>query len=336
MENTANSGKRGNVKKWLLGGLGVITLGTLTFFGIDYYSKNKTKKSVPAKPKVKAPVKKQAVKKQATNNPKKTVAPKPKAPVKPAPKKEPAKQEALKQQTSPQTPPKKEATFPLKKGDSGYLVKKLQEELIKQFGESILPKDKANGVFGKELENALTRLKTPLTNGKILVTETIYTNLVKPIVVSPDTKAYYLWFSISKKRFDFVKFWLSTIANKKEYSNVSTAFAKYLTNGVRQTLVNGTLSTFKEQSQQQQIRSEFLRMGLTYDGKKWSLSGIKNTPQIITTMATTVWKDSKTSVPVPVNMVLGVEITKRGDFTLFENDRQYFLVESKCVKLYNA
>ncbi|MGZ4036870.1 MAG: hypothetical protein ACXVPQ_03525, partial [Bacteroidia bacterium] len=70
------------------------------------------------------------------------------------------------------------------------------------------------------------------------------------------------------------------------------------------------------------------------DGKKWSLSGIEK-PTLITIQGTKVWKDPQHSVAVPLNMVLGKEVAKRGHFTLFENDRQYFLVESKHVKPYS-
>lgn len=55
---------------------------------------------------------------------------------------------------------------------------------------------------------------------------------------------------------------------------------------------------------------------------------------IITTSPTKVWKDPRTAVSVPVNMVLGSQICQRGNFTLFENDKQYFLVETSSIKAY--
>ena len=45
--------------------------------------------------------------------------------------------------------------------------------------------------------------------------------------------------------------------------------------------------------QKQAIRFEFIRMGLQYDGKKWSLSGLGGLP-IITNQETTVWLNAKT------------------------------------------
>jgi hypothetical protein len=119
-----------------------------------------------------------------------------------------------------------------------------------------------------------------------------------------------------------------------EYSSVSNEFRKYFLNGVRQTLVNGLLSTFKRPEQQQAFQKVFITMGLKYDGKKWTLSGIDS--YIITIADTKVWKDPQNSVSVSSNMVLGKEIDQRGTHTVFENDGEYFLVESKSVEYYKA
>ena len=104
-------------------------------------------------------------------------------------------------------------------------------------------------------------------------------------------------------------------------------------NGVRQTIVNGVLSTFKDEKEKATIRLAFTSMGLKYDGKKWGLQGIENL--IITNRKTKVWKDPKTSVNVPANMVLGEEITQRGNFKVFKSGSQLFLVESEHVNKYN-
>jgi hypothetical protein len=95
--------------------------------------------------------------------------------------------------------------------------------------------------------------------------------------------------------------------------------------------VNGLLSTFTTDAQKQKIKFEFLRMGLQFDGSKWSLSGIDGLP-IVTILPTTVWVNAAESVKVPARMVLGNEVSKRLDYTLFENKGKYFLVQSKYVK----
>lgn len=327
MENTGNNGgqtpQKNSKKKWLLGGLGVLALGALTYFGIDYYTKNKSgnKKNIPAtKPRVKV-----AVKKQAAGKPKKKVVPKTKVPTKPVPKKETVKQKVL---------PKKEATFPLSIGDSGTLVKNLQVALITKFGENVLPKDKDSGVFGQETENVLRTLKVPVVKGRVIVTKAKYEELVRPDPRHSENLANFFRLFITDNYFRGFLGELKNLRNVEDYKSVNSFFVKKRTGLTHQTLLNAAFSTFKDLKDQQQLRFEFLRIGLHYDGSNWSLQGTKNTPLIITTMATTVWKDAKTSIAVPHNMVLGTEITRRGDFTLFENNKLYFLVESKSVKQY--
>lgn len=138
-------------------------------------------------------------------------------------------------------------------------------------------------------------------------------------------------------RKDFTKVYeqLGKIKTTKDYSSVNKVFSSLFLNGVRQTLVTGLSNTFKDQKQKDTLRKSFFAMGLKYDGRKWSLSGIEPSA-IITTSPTKVWKDPQTAVPVPVNMVLGQQVCQRGNFTLFENDKQYFLVETKHIKPYNS
>jgi hypothetical protein len=70
---------------------------------------------------------------------------------------------------------------------------------------------------------------------------------------------------------------------------VSNEFKNYrIGGGVRQTLVNALLNTFSKEDQKQAIRFEFLRMGLQFDGKKWSLDGFDGV-SIVTIEPTTIW-----------------------------------------------
>lgn len=138
--------------------------------------------------------------------------------------------------------------------------------------------------------------------------------------------------SIISRTFNNALKLLNLMKSTADYQAVNAAFGKKKVKGVTQTVVNAMLSTFTAAAQKESIRKVFSAMGLKYDGKKWSLSGIDDKTFIITTQATTVWKDPRTSVPVPLNMVLGSEVAKRGKFTLFENEKQFFLVESGHVK----
>ena len=129
---------------------------------------------------------------------------------------------------------------------------------------------------------------------------------------------------------------LRSLKNTSNYSAVNKIFVTHFLNGVRQTIVTGLLNTFTLEAQKKTIRVALLSIGLKYNGKKWTLSGIDNHPTLITKQATKVWKDAKNSVAVPLNMVLGKEIDKRGNYTLFENEKQFFLVESNHVNHYKA
>lgn len=128
---------------------------------------------------------------------------------------------------------------------------------------------------------------------------------------------------------------LKKIRNLADYKTVNTKFTGLVssfTRFTRQTLVNALLDVFKLEAQRKVLFYEFKRIGLKYDGSKWTLGTIDISPELITTQATKVWKDPRTSVNVPMHMILGREVCKRGNFTLFEHAKSYFLVESKAVK----
>lgn len=265
MANNNNSGQpKGGKAKWILLGLSLLAATGLTFFGIQYYRKNKKEGEGENAPDFKAQ--------------KPTPVTKPKAPVK----------------TS--------ATKPTAK----------------------LPEKKK----GKTPSPAV-----PSKNSTQASTQTQSTTAPKPIDAKKIATAIHT--AALQKNFSKAYEQLRNIKNTKDYSAVSKIFSSLFLRGVRQTLVNGLLSTFKDPKEKDTLNKSFRAMGLKFDGKKWSLSGVSE-DLLITTSATNVWKDPKTSVSVPVNMVLGKEVCRRGTFTLFENDKQYFLVSTDAVKPYQS
>lgn len=216
--------------------------------------------------------------------------------------------------------------FPLKKGSKGSRVKQFQEALIAKHGKSILPRYGADGDFGSETVNALKTAGLPAS-----IDESTFNVLVKARSFDALSLAKNLFSAAFRKDFN------STISNLKQlrttddYSAVSKHFLNYRLGAVRQTLVNGLLNTFTSESQKQQIRLEFSRIGLKYDGNKWSLSGFYS-PQLITNKPTIIWKDRTTAIKVPANMVLGSEVASRNGYTVFENNNQKFIVETKTIK----
>ena len=98
--------------------------------------------------------------------------------------------------------------------------------------------------------------------------------------------------------------------------------------------MNGILGTFTDASQKQQIQLQFSRMGLKYDGSKWSLSGIAG-EQIVTKKQTWVYKYPNERVLVEPNVILGREITIRQGFTLFQSiDNHKLIVKTQDVNYY--
>lgn len=177
--------------------------------------------------------------------------------------------------------------------------------------------------------------KTTVKPKTAAAAKTPITNAPKP-PIKASVLATGLYASIISKTFNNAIKILKQLKSTEDYKSVNTAFSKYKVRGVTQTLVNALLTTFTTTVQKDTIRKALSAIGLKYDGKKWSLSGIDNGPLLITTQATEVWKDPKTSVPVPLNMVLGKEIDKRGTFSVFENEKQFFLVKSSHVKPYQT
>lgn len=158
---------------------------------------------------------------------------------------------------------------------------------------------------------------------------------MQPPLFEPAALANTIRNGVIGKQFLAVYAALKKIRNLADYKAVNTKFTglvSSLTRFTRQTLVNALLDAFKLEAQRKVLFYEFKRIGLKYDGSKWTLGTIDVTPELITTEATKVWKDPRTSVNVPMHMILGREVCKRGNFTLFEHAKSYFLVESKAVK----
>ncbi len=216
--------------------------------------------------------------------------------------------------------------FPLKKGSKGNNVRLLQEALIDKYGKSILPKYGADGDFGSETANALKKAGLPAT-----INESTFNVLTQSVKVDTSSLGKDLYNAAAAKTYNKVLSLLKQMQTTEDYSVANEEFKQNRINGVRQTIVNGLLNTFTTAAQKEAIKFEFLRMGLQFDGSKWSLSGFDGKP-VVTTEATTVWVNATDGVKVPARMVLGNEVTKRLDYTLFENNGKYFLVNTKSVQ----
>ncbi len=318
---TKTTNKKQQKKKIMLTTLAVGAAGILGYFGWQYYKKRKDKnnsdpdvsfkRAVAEEPKpvfVDTPVYRPAVK------------------TKPTPK-----LQTIYQNPYADVTPVNKDGFPLKRGSKGEKVRALQEALITKHGKQILPRYGADGDFGSEMSAALKKLKLPVT-----IEQSTYNVLMQGHKSSntgtTGSLAQQFFVSASKKDFTQTIQLLKQLKSKDDYKETSSEFTNYrIGGGVRQTLVNGLLNTFSKEDQKQAIRFEFLRIGLQFDGRQWSLDGFDGI-SIVTTEPATVWVNSSESIPVPAKMVLGNEVSKRLDYTLFENNGKHFLVQTKSVK----
>lgn len=216
--------------------------------------------------------------------------------------------------------------FPLKKGSKGTKVKALQDALIAKYGSGILPRYGADGDFGSETVAALKKSNFPE-----VIDESTFNVIAQSSFVDAGELAKSLYKNAVNKNLSGIIASLKKMKSKSDYSSVSKEFKKLTLRGVSQTLVNGLLGSFSNENQKQQIRLEFSRMGLKYDGNKWSLSGLDGFT-IITIEPAMVWKSPHQAVRVLAKMVLGTKIAQRGDYTLFENNEEKFLVKTSSVK----
>ncbi len=305
MKKTKDTGKKQKKKRIIITTLAVGTTGVLGYFGWQYLNRKKqagkqditsliTKIDEPVAPEASLPSK-----------------------VRPSSKKTNSKNTGIAQGTE----------FPLKKGSKGQLVQKLQQAIMAKYGATTLAKYGADGDFGTELYNALKKLGLPTS-----ISQSAFNVITQGVAASdPASIGIELYKAASNKDFTKIISLLKKLTSPNEYAIAGEQFKQYRLGGIRQTLVNGLLSIADSEAQKQQLRNEFLRIGLQFDGNKWSLSGTDE-QAIITTLPTKVWINARQSVNVPARMVLGSPISKRLDYTLFENKGKYFLVQSRHVK----
>jgi len=221
------------------------------------------------------------------------------------------------------------SSFPLKRGSKGDKVKQLQNALIAKYGKNIMPRYGADGDFGSETVNALKKAGLPAT-----INENVFNVLTKGTKVEPYSIGEDLYKAADAKNYNKAISLLKQIQSVDDYTSANEVFKQNRIKGVRQTIVNGLLNSFTSTAQKEAIKFEFLRMGLQFDGDKWSLSGFDGKP-VVTIEATTVWVNATDGVKVPAKMVLGNEVSRRLDYTLFENNGKYFLVNTKSVQYIN-
>ena len=296
-------------KKIILIGLGVSALGVLGYLGWQKFFKGKSDNNSDSD------VDSTDYSSKSDSSPTPSYsAPTPKPTYKPKPKPTPKK-------------PESNDNFPLMAGSKGYRVTALQKALIGKYSKSILPKFGADGMFGKELEDALISKGLPKT-----VDENLYNVLVKTRTFDARSIAQNMHNYIYNRKIDPVLTNLKKMRNTDDYNAVNDNFKMMIFEGVRNTLVNALMKKFTG-ANKQKIQVQLLRMGLKFDGDKWSLSGFEPVRRVVTVEPCKIWKDSTTSITVPANIFLGFEVANRQGFCLFESPhKQKFLIKNESIK----
>jgi len=240
--------------------------------------------------------------------------------------------------SSPNTPSSSKG-FPLRKGSKGRLVKNLQTALIKKYGQGILPRFGADGDFGSETAGALASKGFPTT-----VTSEVFTQIVlnsggnSPSGSSgaSSTKggvAKMLHSAILKDSISSAIRALKRIKSVSGYAIVNTEFKKTRVGLVRKTLVTALLDRFSSSSEKKAINEQFYRIGLKYDGSKWSLSGLGIVmDQLVTIEPTKIWDKTGQSLQVPKATILGEYLDANNGVTEFETlDRRKLYVKTTSI-----
>lgn len=212
--------------------------------------------------------------------------------------------------------------FPLQWGSKGTLIKSLQQALMAKYGRDILPEWHDDGVWGKETNAALVSKGHPTK----IDNRTAYNALLDQLTKGTEGKNYSqlgkdFWRATLYNKFNEVKTLLAKLHTAQDYAMVSNEYKKYRLGGVSKTLVNGLFDQFTASSQRNHIHNEFIRIGLKYNGSRWSLSGLGKLmiPQIKTIISTEIWDHNNHSIIIPSGTTLGKELQTRAGVTMFEN-----------------
>lgn len=211
--------------------------------------------------------------------------------------------------------------FPIKYGDKGAHVKRLQEALIKQYGRSILPNYGADGGFFKEMAGALKSKGFPQTIDKptyekIIAGQTTSTTtpVSKKLAVKEGVDiAKNIWLNAMLKRNDGMVDQLRRIRHVEDYRMVD---ALMKTVGQRKSVAQVAEEAVTDDTGKQLIVSELKRIGLKYKDEKWVLSGIEQS-QIISCVPTVIRDRSGAGIEIPAETLLGVAVSSAGDVTSF-------------------
>jgi hypothetical protein len=225
--------------------------------------------------------------------------------------------------------------FPLKRGSSGPRVAQLQQALAILIGKDAMNANGGvDGKFGSGTANALKMAGYGEVVDAALFDTITGSNTKLQVVFNPSAFASTLYRNAQSKNLSGVLSILNQFKSVADYSSVNDYYKKI--GFVSKTIVTDLLDyAFKaSESSKQQIRNEFLRIGLKMsDTGRWSLQGIKSYKDIITLRETIVVDPWNNRIPVRRNTILGDEVRVQNGITWFRSvDNSILKVPSQDVK----
>lgn len=239
--------------------------------------------------------------------------------------------------------------FPLKYGSKGTTVRDLQTALNKKYGTKI----DVDGDWRNQTETALKAKGMPT----VIDSET-YAKIIlgtfkvggsaptKPAATGSQPSAAaiskLLHTAISKDDIYGAISALKKISNISRYKSVNTEFQKTKIWGydymlgpkpVSKTIVTALHDAFSSEEYRKKINTELFRIGLKYNGSKWSLSGVSHLQRIVTIRPAQVWDVSGRSLRVPSQTILGDFLDAKNGVTKFVTlDNRHLFVNTQEIR----
>ncbi|MFN3405849.1 MAG: peptidoglycan-binding domain-containing protein [Cytophagaceae bacterium] len=220
-------------------------------------------------------------------------------------------------------------SFPIKFGDKNQKVQTVQNALIAKGGapaDLIRKSGGADGIYGNGTKSALEAAAYPLLIDEQTFNQIVGTGAGNSLLLSSGTDYKKIAQDLyGSRNIETTVSLLKGMKDVNDYTAVSEEMKKHTKNMlfVAYTLVNYLLSVaFKNESDKQRIRNEFLRMGLKYDAlsDKWSLSGLSGLgyynhevpvgPELITREALMIRDSFGRTRQIDKNTILGRELSR--------------------------
>ena len=220
--------------------------------------------------------------------------------------------------------------FPLKRGSRGSRVTILQQALSKTTPSILI-----DGIFGPQTAGALkTAGYSEIVDESLFNKITGAANGNAQVIFNPSLLASSLYRAAQNKSLGEVLIALKQIKSVADYSSVNDYYKKQ--SFISKTIVTDLLEyAFKSsESAKDQIRNEFLRMGLKVSSSgTWSLQGIRLYKDLITIRETVVTDSQNNRIPVRRNTILGDEVEVANGITMFKSiDNSILKVPTQDVK----